>query len=203
MKKIGTLIIGIIIGVAFMVSPQIYGAGAKLLGSKVDNTLNVKLNGTSIGQGAVINGTSYIPVRSAANALGLEVSVDSGQVNLTETNTNELNARIAQEEQAEMDQLQKDKDNAAYKEKLNRDIASSKRKIESYYNALNRTINEITRTKDMLDTVNANAQAPAETIKEAREKYVAATNAKDAMQQKIEDEMSNLAKLEAELAAMK
>ncbi|KGE19405.1 hypothetical protein [Paenibacillus wynnii] len=82
MKKIGVLLVGIVIGAGLTLSPQIYGAGAKLLGAKVDKTLEIKLNGTSIGQGAVIDGTSYLPVRAAANALGLEVSVDSKQVNL-------------------------------------------------------------------------------------------------------------------------
>jgi predicted RNase H-like nuclease (RuvC/YqgF family) len=202
MKKIGLILIGIVIGAGITLSPQIYGAGAKLLGAKVDKTMEIKLNGKSIGQGAVIDGTSYIPVRSAANALGMGVSVDSTQVNLTTLNSAEQNAAIAREEQAKMDQEQQGKDNAAFIEKLNRDIASSKRKIESYNNAMNRISNEITRTKNMLDTVNANAQAPEESIKEAQEKYNTAVNAESEMQKKIDAEQKNLADLESQLASL-
>ncbi|GAN11032.1 conserved hypothetical protein [Mucor ambiguus] len=75
---------GILIGVTLSYSPQIYGAGVKLLGSKVTKTLEVKLDNKSIGEAAVINGTSYLPVRSMANALDVEVSsVDSKEVNLS------------------------------------------------------------------------------------------------------------------------
>lgn len=86
MKKLKNMTLvfgGIIIGVALSYSPQIYGAGAKLLGSKVTKTLEVKLNKKSIGQAAVIDGTSYLPARSLANALNVEVvSVDTKEVNL-------------------------------------------------------------------------------------------------------------------------
>jgi hypothetical protein len=201
MKKFGMLVVGFVIGATLTLSPQIYGAGSKLLGSKVDNTLDIKLNGSSIGQGAVINGTSYIPVRSAANALGLEVNVDNTQVNLTET-SNEDNARIAQEEQAKMDKEQKENDDAAYKDKLNRDITSSKRKLESYTKALTLSESEIVRTKAMLDTINANPQAPADSIKEAQDKYNTALSAKEAMQKKINDETKVLSDLQTELSKM-
>lgn len=84
LKNLTLLVGGILIGVTLSYSPQIYGAGAKLLGSKVTNTLEVKLDNKSIGQAAVINGTSYLPIRSMANALDVEVaSVDSKEVNLS------------------------------------------------------------------------------------------------------------------------
>jgi chromosome segregation ATPase len=67
---------------------------------------------------------------------------------------------------------------------------------------MNRISNEITRTKSMLDTVNANAQAPEESIKEAQEKYNTAVNAESEMHKKIDAEQKNLADLESQLASL-
>jgi len=86
MKKIRSVSLvfaGIIIGVGLSFSPEIYGAGTKLVGLKVDKEISVKLNGKKIDQGAVINSTTYVPLRSTATALGMEVSVNSTEVNLT------------------------------------------------------------------------------------------------------------------------
>lgn len=82
MKRTGSILIGFIAGAIFMFSAQIYGAGT-LTGEKVDNQMNVKVNDKTIGSAAVINGTSYLPVRAIANELKLQVKVSGGEIKLT------------------------------------------------------------------------------------------------------------------------
>lgn len=86
MKKSGNLIIGFIAGAIFMFSAQIYGAGI-LTGEKVDSQMTVKVNDKTIGSAAVINGTSYVPVRSIADELKMQVKVSGGDINLTTSGT--------------------------------------------------------------------------------------------------------------------
>lgn len=81
MKKAANLLIGFIAGAIFMFSAQIYGSGS-LTGEKVDSQMDVKVNDKSIGSAAVINGTSYVPLRAIANELNMQVNVSSGNINL-------------------------------------------------------------------------------------------------------------------------
>lgn len=194
MKKIGTLLLGIVIGAALTFSPQIYGAGAKLIGSKVDNTLDIKLNGKSIGQGAVINGTSYLPVRSAANALGLGVKVDSTTVDLTGKSNEEL-AAIAKKEQQEMDRLDQISKTQALIEK-------SKRDIDGYESSLESSESTLKSRKEQLDTVNSNPNIGEVYKDRAQNNYDEAVKSIDELKTKIEAEKKNLADLEAQLAAL-
>ncbi|MNV06764.1 hypothetical protein D3C71_971630 [compost metagenome] len=194
MKKIGLLIVGIIIGAGLTLSPQIYGAGAKLLGAKVDKTLDIKLNGNSIGQGAVIDGTSYLPVRAAANALGLEVSVDSTQVNLQGKSNEEL-AEIAQKEQAEMDKVSKISS-------LEIKIKLSKQKIESLESAITGTEKTVSSRLSQLNAAKANSQISEEILNRAQINYDDAVKAVDTNKANLAAEQANLASLEAQLAEL-
>lgn len=93
--KISLILAGFVLGVAVTSSPTIHAATFKLLGSKVSAVLNVKINNKSIGDGAVINGTTYVPLRSAANQMGLEVTkVDSTEVTLTGQNITDNSDQI-------------------------------------------------------------------------------------------------------------
>ncbi|MNC42745.1 hypothetical protein D3C75_915710 [compost metagenome] len=194
LQKIGTLLLGVIIGSALTFSPQIYGAGSKLLGSKVDNTLDIKLNGKSIGQGAVINGTSYVPVRSAANALGLEVKVDSTTVDLNGKSNEEL-AAIAKKEQQEMDRLDQINKTQALIEK-------SKRDIDGYESSLESSESTLKSRKEQLDTVNSNPNIGEIYKDRAQNNYDEAVKSIDELKSKLEAEKKNLADLEAQLAAL-
>lgn len=82
-RNLSLILAGFALGVTVAYSPQIHAAASSLLGSKVGKVLNVKVNNKSIGSGAVINGSTYVPLRAAANAMGMEVaSVDTKEVNL-------------------------------------------------------------------------------------------------------------------------
>lgn len=84
LKSLSLVVAGIVIGVVISYSPEIYAASSKLLGSKVTNTINVKLDNKLIGEAPVINGTSYVPLRTAATELGLEIQVGK-EISLTST----------------------------------------------------------------------------------------------------------------------
>lgn len=194
MKKIGTLILGIVIGVGLTLSPQIYGAGAKLLGAKVDNTLDIKLNGTSIGQGAVIEGTSYLPVRSAAKALGLKVNVNSTQVNLMGKSSEELSA-IAKEQQTEID-----KGNEIIR--ISALIQKSKREISVYVQAIPGSEKTVSTRLNQLNAAKANSQISQEILDRAQRNYDDAVKALDTNKAKLTAEQQNLADLEAQLVEL-
>ncbi|MBB6672629.1 hypothetical protein [Cohnella nanjingensis] len=78
MKKV---VIAFVAGAVVMFSAQ--AGAATLIGSKVNGKKDVKLNGKTIGQAAIIDGTSYLPVRSMANSLNLGVDTNGGTINLT------------------------------------------------------------------------------------------------------------------------
>ncbi|WP_199925699.1 hypothetical protein [Paenibacillus bouchesdurhonensis] len=83
-KSISLILLGLVLGLSISYAPKLEAAASKLLGSKVGNVLSVKLDDKSIGQGAVIDGTTYVPLRAAANELGMEVvKVDNKEVVLS------------------------------------------------------------------------------------------------------------------------
>lgn len=98
MKKYkGLLLIfaGFMLGVAFTYGSTLEAATSKLLGSKVNVVLDVKIADKSIGEGAVINGTTLVPLRSIANEAGMEVlKVDSKEVVLSKP-SNEINVSFS------------------------------------------------------------------------------------------------------------
>ncbi|OZB90055.1 stalk domain-containing protein [Paenibacillus sp. XY044] len=90
-RNLSLVLAGFALGVTVAFSPQIHAAANSLLGSKVGKVLDVKINNKSIGSGAVINGTTYVPLRVTANEMGLEVTkVDSKEVNLSSGSTSTI-----------------------------------------------------------------------------------------------------------------
>lgn len=132
MSKLKNIILvasGVFIGVAISFSTDIYAATSKLLGSNVSKVVTVKKNGKVIGDGAVINGTTYLPVRAIVNTInGIEVgSVDSTEVNLITPSSDDL-AVIAAKEQEEMDRKTKEYNDAVTELRTN--IKSVQKQIE-------------------------------------------------------------------------
>lgn len=84
LKNVGLLAIGVVVGVTISFAPDIQAATSKLLGGKVAKVVTVKKDGEVIGEGGIINGTTYLPVRTLVNSVdGIEVgSVTSSEVNL-------------------------------------------------------------------------------------------------------------------------
>ncbi|MGR6764448.1 hypothetical protein ACU1JV_21845 [Paenibacillus sp. T2-29] len=96
-KTISTLFVGIVIGLGISFSPQIQAAADKLVGQKVTKTMNVKLNDKSIGQAAVIEGTSYLPVRALSENLGVTVGVNNSEIKLQQEGSGSVSEVKAQD----------------------------------------------------------------------------------------------------------
>lgn len=78
MKK---YIVGFVAGVVMAMSATAFADDIQsLIGSKVQKTANVTLNGSSIGSAVIINNTSYAPVRVVGEASGLEVGYENGVI---------------------------------------------------------------------------------------------------------------------------
>lgn len=82
-KVIRGYVIGALAGAVLMLGVQA-GASGTLTGSKVAGTKIVTFNGKDIGQAAIINNSSYLPVRSVSDAMGLQINLSGGAINLTE-----------------------------------------------------------------------------------------------------------------------
>lgn len=194
MKKIGTLLLGIAIGAGLMVSPNIYGAGAKLMGKEVDKQMEVKLDDTVIGQAAVIEGTSYIPIRAFANQYNLGIDVDATTITLTSPSSEESD-KIAKEQQDVMDKAVKASD-------LKSLIEKSKRDMTVYEQAITDNEKRSADTKVILDDLisnNKGDQVTRDSVKQTYDRAVAAVESNKAL---LAKEQANLADLEAQLAAL-
>lgn len=116
LKSVGLLLTGIVVGITISFAPDIQAATSKLLGSKVAKVITVKKDGEVIGEGGIINGTTYLPVRTVVNSVnGIEVgSVSSSEVNLvsddssTDPITNTDLSEKAKQEEEEMKQQDKE-----------------------------------------------------------------------------------------------
>ncbi|WP_339182908.1 hypothetical protein [Paenibacillus sp. FSL R5-0701] len=103
-KNLGLLFVGAVIGVTISFAPDIQAATSKLLGGEVAKVITVKKDGVVIGEGGIINNTTYLPVRTVVNSVdGIEVgSVNSSEVNLVSTSENQTSdhsIRAKQEEE--------------------------------------------------------------------------------------------------------
>lgn len=76
MKK---FVMGLILGVGIMFSVSVYAEEVvNYMGAKIEGQFDVKVNGQKIDQPAlVVNGTSYLPVRTIAEMFGAEVKFDA------------------------------------------------------------------------------------------------------------------------------
>lgn len=78
MKK---FLIGIIVGAVLSFSASVYADDiASLVGKEIQGEFPVKVNGEKLANNAaVVDGTSYLPVRAIGDALNMEVSFDPEQ----------------------------------------------------------------------------------------------------------------------------
>lgn len=127
LKNIGLLFTGVIVGISISFTPDIQAATSKLLGGTVAKVITVKKDGKVIGEGGIINNTTYLPVRIVVNSVdGIEVgSVNSSEINLVTSDTEsepvsepneelvtipEVDGKeIAAQEQAELNRLTHEK----------------------------------------------------------------------------------------------
>lgn len=106
MKK---FVSGVIVGVLIMVTPQVYGAAASMIGKKIDKELAVKMDGKQVGTAVVTDGKSYLPVRDVANEMGLKIEVTKQEISLSTTKNQ------ATEKETEIEQLKEEKEQVTKK----------------------------------------------------------------------------------------
>lgn len=178
-KNISLVLGGVVLGVAISFSGDISAATSKLLGGKVGKVMTVTLNNKSIGDAPVIGGTSYVPVRTAANSLGLEVKVSGNEIILN-----------TPEEQSPTEQ---GPDTASVEKKeLEIQIERVKRKIASSKAALVNRGNELEAAKKVVDAGSTGFVSVVESLQKSY----------DESKEYIAEQEKELADLESQLAAL-
>ncbi|WP_145413809.1 hypothetical protein [Paenibacillus xylanexedens] len=178
-KNIGLVLSGVVLGVAISFSGEISAATSKLLGGKVGKVMTVTLNNKSIGEAPVIGGTSYVPVRTAANSLGLEVKVSGNEIILN-----------TPEEQAPAEQVP---DTASVEKKeLEIKIEQVKRKIESSKTALETKEKELNAAKGVVASGSTGFVSVVDSLQKSY----------DESKEYIADQEKELSSLESQLAAL-
>lgn len=93
MKKIAlvaTLVLALGAG-----ATAVYATTASLVGARVQGMFSVEVDGEKISDAVVINGSTYVPLRSLSDNLGLGLGVEGKKVVIkTEANTEEDKIRI-------------------------------------------------------------------------------------------------------------
>lgn len=144
MKK---FVVGLFAGALIMFSAQVYSGSSNLVGTKVSGTMDVNLNKKAMGQAVVIEGKSYLPVRSMAEGMNLNVDVQSKTINLTNNGLSEED-RAALEESAKRAQEEQDKANTEA-EKVNV-IISKKNDIKYTQGLIEKNKKNIVKYETML-----------------------------------------------------
>jgi len=67
-------LLGLFVGAILMFSGQAFGAIDSLVGKKVSAEIIVSLNENEIDKAIIVEGRSYLPVRSMSNAMGLKIN---------------------------------------------------------------------------------------------------------------------------------
>lgn len=205
LKNFSLVLSGVVLGVAISFSGEISAATSKLLGGKVGKVMTVSLDDKKIGDAPVIGGTSYVPVRTAANELGLEVAVEGNEIKLTTPDestepgdvsvpTNGDLAQKAKEEQAELDR-QAEELNAK-----NAQIRELEQKVETAKRSISSSKKDIESVQKMLDDAKSMAAAgnkAFESVAKSYEEDIATSEKYIVEQEKV------LVGLESQLAALK
>ncbi|WP_217595503.1 copper amine oxidase N-terminal domain-containing protein [Cohnella sp. GbtcB17] len=83
------LVVGMLIGAALTFGIQAGASGLLSKGDKVANVREVTFNGKTVGNAAIVNDSSLVPVRPISEALGLDINFDGGKINLSSPSTPE------------------------------------------------------------------------------------------------------------------
>ena len=82
MKRLGYILIGMVVGAALSFSASVYGAEALLIGKQVQGQTTLYDNGMALDIAIIVDGKSYAPVRSIAESSGKKVSFEEGGIYL-------------------------------------------------------------------------------------------------------------------------
>lgn len=214
LKNLSLILGGIVIGVAISLSSDIQAATSALLGGKVTKTITVKKDGQVIGEGGIINGTTYLPVRTIVNSVeGIEVgTVTSSEVNLvssketSETSPVEVNPTEKAKQEEEAMKLESVEKNQKYKE-LRASIKELENKIEdAKYKSGIVSTREYISAKTMVENFEKNIDSLREADKKLYEHYKSEIERMDKEKSEAEANLpiyqQQLSDLESQLAEL-
>lgn len=194
MKK---FVSGLLVGALLMFSAQVYGTSSKLVGAEVGGTMDVNLEGKKIGEAAVIEGKSYLPVRDLANGLKMEVKVDNKVINLEQSaELKEANRKRSEElAQKAKEEQEKFNEEAAKKNK----VSAKEKEIEIQKENIKTSKAAISYEEEEMKKIVTNKGEAA-----AKEDffYKLRMDSKSRYEQRLVEEEAQLKKLEAELAEL-
>lgn len=198
-RNLSLVLAGFVLGAAVTFTPQIQAAAGKLLGSKVGNVVNVKIDNKSIGQGAVISGTTYVPLRVTANEMGLEVvKVDSKEVLLSSGDEIPVND-IPETSQPVVDPAEKAKEEQEQLAK-NEEIANLKKSIELQKSKVAETRAELTNLQSQANELKVKADQDKSEVGLARTQYGVISKVVQETSERLADQEQELTKLESQLS---
>lgn len=203
-KNLGLLFAGAVIGVTISFAPDIQAATSKLLGGEVAKVITVKKDGVVIGEGGIINNTTYLPVRTVVNSVnGIEVgSVNSSEVNLVSTDEDQardsstsIDTSEKAKQEEEMMKLETEENNKKLNS-LRSSIKETNKKIHDANFKINiENTNPYKSAKIFVDNYEGGKGSPAE---EAG--YKLYKSELDRMNTEKKEAQTSLPTLEAELA---
>ncbi|ULL14360.1 hypothetical protein DVH26_07795 [Paenibacillus sp. H1-7] len=95
-------IIGAVVGASITLSINVSAAVDSIIGKSVEGEFSVVLDGKELGsKAAVVNGTSYLPVRAVGETMGLNVSYQDNKVVLNDNRTEEARPLLIKEKTAQ------------------------------------------------------------------------------------------------------
>ncbi|WP_052350574.1 hypothetical protein [Paenibacillus gorillae] len=77
MKKVGFLIIGMVIGASLMLAASVSASSLGLIGKKVQDEVDVLIDGKNIGSAIIVDNKTYAPVRPIGEAAQYDVGYKS------------------------------------------------------------------------------------------------------------------------------
>lgn len=146
-------------------------AGLLSKGDKVAGIVSVDIEGKVIGSGAIINGTTYLPVRSMAEAMGGSVEPTKGKVSITLPTTEvdgSANVPIDVKIQKITNRLSDINRGIAFnqqqKEFAEKQIAALKEQGYTDFEMINYTLSESTNNLDKLTAEKAELEAQLQAL---------------------------------------
>ncbi|WP_178023011.1 hypothetical protein [uncultured Paenibacillus sp.] len=74
------IVTGLVVLFLCVGATAVYGEAASLIGARVSGLFSVEVNGKMISDAIVVNGSTYVPVRSLTEAAGFDLSVTGKKV---------------------------------------------------------------------------------------------------------------------------
>lgn len=174
-----------------LVSASVSAAAASMVGKKVQSVISVFVNGEKIKDAVVIEGTTYVPVRSFSETTGYSINIKGGDVLLTAPESiNRTEEDVVAEIKAKnrLDILQNDV--TFWKSQLSGEKEAAELARKSI---------------EKIDALNANSSAEAPKVDDAivKEKLANAEAAISELEAKITAAEAEIAELQAKIDASK